>query len=133
MMLLLILLFPFIGFWSTPHRRGCRTSWSLPARRWWPVRGSPPSPSGDDVAGLLGRLACHLADGFTWIQSGDPALDHVPCVDPLSPLMILVITGIGSLIHIYATGVHARRVRTRSSARYFSYLEPVRGLHARPL
>ena len=36
-------------------------------------------------------------------------------LDPLSSLMILVVTGIGSLIHIYSTGLHARGDATAST------------------
>src|SRR5262245_61826769 len=38
---------------------------------------------------------------FRWIASGDLQVPLAFVVDPLSSLMILVITGIGSLIHIY--------------------------------
>ena len=40
---------------------------------------------------------------YTWMTSGDFTLDLTFRVDPLSAVMILVITGIGSLIHIYST------------------------------
>src|SRR4029077_2760113 len=40
---------------------------------------------------------------FTWIASGDLQVPFALRVDPLSSLMILVVTGIGSLIHIYPT------------------------------
>src|SRR5205814_2577775 len=42
-------------------------------------------------------------------------------VDPLSSLMILVITGIGSLIHIYSTA-YMHEESDSEYARYFSYL-----------
>ena len=42
-------------------------------------------------------------------------------LDPLSTLMILVVTGIGSLIHIYSTS-YMHEERDREYARYFSYL-----------
>src|SRR6188472_1912031 len=41
---------------------------------------------------------------FTWLPSGDLQIPFELYLDPLSSLMILVITGIGSLIHIYSTG-----------------------------
>ena len=37
---------------------------------------------------------------FTWFASGDLFVPFTLRVDPLSAVMILVITGIGSLIHI---------------------------------
>src|SRR5262245_34097885 len=40
---------------------------------------------------------------YTWIASGDLKIDIAFRVDTLSALMILVVTGIGSLIHIYST------------------------------
>src|SRR5215217_5521196 len=58
---------------------------------------------------------------YTWIQSGDFTLDLTFRVDPLSAVMILVITGIGSLIHIYSTAYMHDEV-DGEFARYFSYL-----------
>ena len=40
---------------------------------------------------------------FTWISSGDFTAAFTLRLDPLSAVMILVVTGIGSLIHIYST------------------------------
>jgi NADH-quinone oxidoreductase subunit L len=58
---------------------------------------------------------------FTWIKSGDFVLDLTFRLDPLSALMILVITGIGSLIHIYSTA-YMHEESDSEFARYFSYL-----------
>ena len=58
---------------------------------------------------------------YTWIASGDFVLDLALRVDPLSAVMILVITGIGSLIHIYSTAYMHDEVDSEF-ARYFSYL-----------
>src|SRR5688572_16783597 len=58
---------------------------------------------------------------FTWIQSDDLTIDLTFRVDPLSALMILVITGIGSLIHIYSTA-YMHEETDSEFARYFSYL-----------
>src|ERR671919_285854 len=41
---------------------------------------------------------------YTWIELGSLKVDMAFWVDPLSAVMILVVTGIGGLIHIYATG-----------------------------
>src|SRR5919106_2123034 len=41
---------------------------------------------------------------YTWIEIGSLKVDMAFWVDPLSAVMILVVTGIGGLIHIYATG-----------------------------
>jgi len=45
-----------------------------------------------------------LADLFPWIHVGTLRVDVAFMVDPLSAVMILVVTGIGGLIHVYATG-----------------------------
>ena len=58
---------------------------------------------------------------YTWIASGDLNIALAFRVDPLSAVMILVITGIGSLIHIYSTAYMHDEV-DGEFARYFSYL-----------
>ena len=58
---------------------------------------------------------------FTWITSGDFTLDLTLRLDPLSALMILVITGIGSLIHVYSTA-YMHEETDSEYARFFSYL-----------
>jgi NADH-quinone oxidoreductase subunit L len=58
---------------------------------------------------------------YTWIASGDFVLDLTLRVDPLTAVMILVITGIGSLIHIYSTA-YMHEESDPEYARYFSYL-----------
>jgi NADH-quinone oxidoreductase subunit L len=58
---------------------------------------------------------------FTWIASGNLQIPFALRVDPLSSLMILVVTGIGSLIHIYSTG-YMHDEPDSEFARYFSYL-----------
>jgi len=58
---------------------------------------------------------------YTWIASGDLNIALAFRVDPLSAVMILVITGIGSLIHIYSTA-YMHEESDPEYARYFSYL-----------
>ena len=58
---------------------------------------------------------------YTWIASGDFVLDLTFRVDPLSAVMILVVSGIGALIHIYSTAYMHDEVDSEY-ARYFSYL-----------
>lgn len=56
---------------------------------------------------------------FDWIRI---ASLHVPfelVIDPLSMTMVLIITGIGSLIHLYATGYMSEE---KDYARFFTYL-----------
>jgi NADH-quinone oxidoreductase subunit L len=57
---------------------------------------------------------------FRWIPSGDFQIPFALRVDPLATLMILVITGIGSLIHIYSTS-YMHEETDSEYARYFSY------------
>ena len=55
---------------------------------------------------------------FSWIASGDFQVPFTLRLDPLSAVMILVVTGIGGLIHIYATGyMHD----DKSFWRFFAY------------
>ena len=58
---------------------------------------------------------------YTWIASGDLQVPFALRLDHLSALMILVVTGIGSLIHIYSTG-YMHEETDSEYARYFSYL-----------
>ena len=41
---------------------------------------------------------------YRWIDLGSLKVDMAFMIDPLSAIMILVVTGVGGLIHIYATG-----------------------------
>src|SRR4026209_2921576 len=61
------------------------------------------------------------ATAFRWISSGDLQIPLRLRLDHLSSLMILVVTGIGSLIHIYSTG-YMQEESDPEYARYFSYL-----------
>ncbi|MBK5295693.1 MAG: NADH-quinone oxidoreductase subunit L [Vicinamibacteria bacterium] len=58
---------------------------------------------------------------YTWIASGDLHIGASFYVDALASVMILVITGIGSLIHIYSTA-YMHDESGSEFARYFSYL-----------
>jgi NADH-quinone oxidoreductase subunit L len=58
---------------------------------------------------------------FTWFSSGDLSVAFSLRLDPLSSVMILVVTGIGSLIHIYSTA-YMHEESDAEFARYFSYL-----------
>jgi NADH-quinone oxidoreductase subunit L len=58
---------------------------------------------------------------YTWIASGDFVLDLTFRVDPLAAVMILIVSGIGALIHIYSTA-YMHEESDAEYARYFSYL-----------
>ena len=56
---------------------------------------------------------------FTWMQSGQFNVGWDFAVDKLTMIMLFVVTGIGSLIHIYATGYMAHE---EGYYRFFAYL-----------
>jgi NADH-quinone oxidoreductase subunit L len=56
-----------------------------------------------------------------WIESGALSLPFTLRLDPLGAVMILVVTGIGFLIHVYSTA-YMHEERDGEYARYFSYL-----------
>jgi NADH-quinone oxidoreductase subunit L len=56
---------------------------------------------------------------FTWIKSGEFQVGWDFAVDRLTIIMLFVITGIGTLIHIYSVGYMAH---DESYARFFAYL-----------
>jgi len=62
-----------------------------------------------------------VEQAFSWISSGDFNVNLTLRLDPLSAVMILVVTGIGSLIHIYSTAYMDGETDSEY-ARYFSYL-----------
>ena len=62
----------------------------------------------------------HLTElAWTWMRVGDFSVDVSFLLDPLSAIMVLVVTGVGSLIHIYATGYMSH---DHSFRRFFLYL-----------
>jgi NADH-quinone oxidoreductase subunit L len=56
---------------------------------------------------------------FTWIAAGDLTVDFGFQIDPLSLVMMMVVTGVGSIIHIYSIGYMYEEY---SYYRYFAYL-----------
>jgi NADH-quinone oxidoreductase subunit L len=61
----------------------------------------------------------HFEHYFTWIQSGEFRVGVDFAVDRLTAIMLLVITGVGTLIHIYSAGYMEL---DSGYARYFAYL-----------
>src|ERR1700732_1209527 len=61
---------------------------------------------------------------FTWIQSGAFIVNCDFAVDLLTAVMLLVVTGIGSLIHIYSIGymAHEHGPHDGGYYRFFAYL-----------
>ncbi|GAB3989571.1 NADH-quinone oxidoreductase subunit L [Nocardioides marmoraquaticus] len=73
-------------------------------------------------AGLLGRPEEERQLGltlWTWFSSGDWSVDLGLLYDPLSALFLLLITGVGALIHVYSIGYMEHDERRR---RFFAYL-----------
>jgi NADH-quinone oxidoreductase subunit L len=56
---------------------------------------------------------------FTWIQSGAFSVNFEFTVDKLTAVMLLVVTGVGALIHLYSIGYMAHE---GGYYRFFSYL-----------
>ena len=82
------------------------------------------------LLGLPPEARDHLVTVATWIPAIPLATAHgiggfqVPWafrLDPLSGMMILVVSGIGFLIHVYSTA-YMHEERDSEYARYFSYL-----------
>ncbi len=71
--------------------------------------------------GLLGehRNAAHVISFWNWMPVGDLQIDVAFQVDQLSAIMLLVVTGVGMLIHIFSIGYMREDA---GYARYFSYL-----------
>jgi len=71
---------------------------------------------------LIGHDSHHRIiehDWFTWLAAGKLEVAFGLLLDPLSAVMILVVTGVSFLIHIYSIGyMHG----DKSYSRYFSYL-----------
>lgn len=68
----------------------------------------------------LGQMeTAHIERYFTWISSGDLKIGFDLSIDRLSSIMLLVVTGVGTLIHIYAVGYMDHE---EGFWRFFAYL-----------
>ena len=68
---------------------------------------------------LLSGSSAKTVDLFPWINAGNLNVHFSFLVDPLSSLFLLIITGIGFLIHVYSTGyMHD----DEGFAKFFAYL-----------
>jgi NADH-quinone oxidoreductase subunit L len=74
-----------------------------------------------NAPGLFGPAAKPVVEVLeqSWIQAGSLYVDFSFVLDPLSMVMLLVVTGVGFLIHIYSAGYMSD---DPGYARYFSYL-----------
>ena len=69
--------------------------------------GASPSSPGDRA---------HVSDLYTWLPAGTLTVHFGFLVDPLSVTMILFVTGVGTLIHLYAIGYMHGDERFRGSS-----------------
>src|SRR5260221_8182582 len=68
----------------------------------------------------LGSMeTAHIERYFPWFQSGDLRIGFALSVDRHTAVMLLVVTGVGSLIHIYAIGYMSHE---GGYYRFFAYL-----------
>jgi len=68
---------------------------------------------------LTGHEQVHNVTVFTWIKSGTFQADIGFLIDPLSCVMLMVVTGVGFLIHVYSIGyMHGEE----GFYRFFAYL-----------
>ena len=72
-----------------------------------------------DLLGLHAEERSVIVTAFEWIEVGDFEAAARLLVDPLSIVMVLVVTGVGTLIHIYSIGYMHGEARY---ARFFSYM-----------
>ncbi len=121
MLLLLIPLLPLLGFFVN----------AFAGRRL-----AKPLSGGIACLAILGSFAAAAASvwsmlghgggaveatAFNWMATGDLQIAFTLRLDRLAAVMVLVVTGIGSLIHIYSTG-YMHDEPDSEYARYFSYL-----------
>ncbi|MET9273875.1 NADH-quinone oxidoreductase subunit L [Kribbella sp. NPDC003557] len=71
------------------------------------------------MLGLSGEERSETVNLFEWFSVGQIKVEFSLLIDPLSILFVLLITGVGSLIHIYSIGYMEHDPRRR---RFFGYL-----------
>jgi NADH-quinone oxidoreductase subunit L len=76
------------------------------------------------ILGLGDLTSPHVEHYFTWIASGSFSVGADFAIDRLTEVMLLVVTGIGSLIHIYSIGymAHEHGPHHGGYYRFFAYL-----------
>ena len=71
-----------------------------------------------DLFALPGEERTHAVELLEWISAGSFTVDWTLRVDPLAITMALVVTGVGTLIHLYAVGYMEHDPRV---GRFFAY------------
>src|SRR5689334_21227441 len=87
----------------------CSLSLYLVFGELWKVYKSSPAASGSGIEQNV----------YTWIEVGSLKIELAFRLDTLSAVMILIVTFVGTLIHIYSTGYMSKEPRY---AAYFGYL-----------
>jgi NADH-quinone oxidoreductase subunit L len=122
-MLLLIPLLPFIGFLANAavgRRLSKAVSGALAVVAMFASFGVSLAASWSLLGLPVGSRVIDQAV-YTWIPSGDLQVPFALRLDPLSVVMILVVSGVGSFIHLYSLA-YMHEERDSEYARYFSYL-----------
>ncbi|MFN3945578.1 MAG: NADH-quinone oxidoreductase subunit L [Allosphingosinicella sp.] len=68
---------------------------------------------------MFGGQEAYVAPVLTWIVSGDMAVDWALRVDALTAVMLVVVTSVSALVHLYSWGYMAE---DDSQPRFFAYL-----------
>jgi NADH-quinone oxidoreductase subunit L len=122
-MLLLIPLLPFLGFLvnASLGRRLSKAASGVVASGAMAGSFAVALAAVRLLVALPSDSRAFVSREFTWISSGDFTAPFRLRLDPLASVMILVVTGIGLLIHIYSTA-YMHEESDSEFARYFSYL-----------
>ena len=118
LLVLLIPLFPLLavlvnGFWGTrySHALAGRLAFGSVGLSFLCVLGV--------LFTMLGNPEPREVIAYSWIFGGDLSINLAFLIDPLSTTMMLVVTGVGLLIHIYSVGyMHGEEGFTR----FFTYM-----------
>ena len=68
---------------------------------------------------FLRQPGSHIIELFNWIRVGNLSIPFSFLIDPLSCLMLLIITGVGLLIHVYSVGY---MFEDKGYNRFFAYM-----------
>ena len=116
-----LLLFPLIGSAINGFSGKKLPQWAVAAVACLALLASfvVAALSFQELTTLEASQRVHTVELFTWIQAGDFVSKVSFVLDPLSALMMLIVTGVGFLIHVYSV----EYMRGESGySRYFSYL-----------
>src|SRR5699024_8440245 len=105
---ILLLLGRRAGAWG--HLLGCATALAAFAVALWQVVQMTGRPAGE-------RAATQTL--FTWVSVGEVHVDLGLRLDQLSMVFVLLVTGVGLLIHIYSIGYMAA---DPARGKFFAYL-----------